>query len=228
MTSKVFQTRAHRERAQPASRARLGLLEKKKDYVLRARDFNSKKKRLQELRVKAAYKNPNEFYFAMQKSHVDRKTGAVNRETGNERLPAEAIKLMKSQDLEYVRETIRVNEHKLTQLKLEHNVVEETEQVASHEDKRRHVKFVEDDDDLAELIVSAGSADNIIQPPVTLKVSEPVVNEYTARKERNRVLCIAERKLVQQKLAMAKGRKRKTGEDEHGIPIYKWDMMRQK
>ena len=45
----VHRRREHRERAQPQSRARLGMLEKHKDYVLRARDFHSKERRLQSM-----------------------------------------------------------------------------------------------------------------------------------------------------------------------------------
>lgn len=44
----------------------MGLLEKHKDYVLRARDYNKKQKRLRALQLKAAFKNPDEFYFKMQ------------------------------------------------------------------------------------------------------------------------------------------------------------------
>ncbi len=56
----------HKERSQPAGRSRLGLLEKHKDYILRARDYE-KKKRLKSLKLKAALRNPDEFYFAMHK-----------------------------------------------------------------------------------------------------------------------------------------------------------------
>lgn len=61
----AVQRRNHKERGQLASRERLGLLEKKKDYTLRAKDFHFKEKRLKALREKAAQRNPDEFYFKM-------------------------------------------------------------------------------------------------------------------------------------------------------------------
>lgn len=66
--------RNHKERSQLATRSKLGLLEKHKDYVKRARDYHSKQDRLQRLRQKAADKNKDEFYFAMtkQKTTVSR------------------------------------------------------------------------------------------------------------------------------------------------------------
>ncbi|VDK80475.1 unnamed protein product [Onchocerca ochengi] len=68
-SSKVGQ-RIHRERPQPESRAQFGLLEKKKDYVQRARDYNYKKRKLQRLRQKALNRNPDEFHFHMIRSHI--------------------------------------------------------------------------------------------------------------------------------------------------------------
>ena len=57
--------RNHKERSQLAHRSRLGILEKHKDYVLRARDYHSKQERITRLRRKAADKNKDEFYFGM-------------------------------------------------------------------------------------------------------------------------------------------------------------------
>ena len=58
-------SRPHRERAQPGFRKHLGLLEKKKDYKLRANNFKQKEAKLLQLRKKAEFKNPDEYYMAM-------------------------------------------------------------------------------------------------------------------------------------------------------------------
>jgi U3 small nucleolar RNA-associated protein 11 len=57
--------RNHKERSQLAHRTKLGILEKHKDYVLRARDYHSKQDRLNRLKQKAAERNKDEFYFSM-------------------------------------------------------------------------------------------------------------------------------------------------------------------
>ena len=57
--------RNHKERSQLAHRAKFGILEKHKDYVLRARDYHSKQERIKTLQRKAADRNKDEFYFGM-------------------------------------------------------------------------------------------------------------------------------------------------------------------
>ena len=67
----AVQRRDHKERAQPASRERYGLLEKHKDYVARARNFHAKEDRLAELRRKAEFRNPDEFYHKMLRKKTE-------------------------------------------------------------------------------------------------------------------------------------------------------------
>ncbi|KAK3394342.1 small-subunit processome [Podospora didyma] len=105
------QRRSHRERAQPVERQRLGLLEKKKDYQKRAKDYNKKKAVLKSLREKAADRNEDEFYFGMMSrkgpgSRLSRGkafTGAVDGDRGNKAMDVDMVRLLKTQDLGYLR-----------------------------------------------------------------------------------------------------------------------------
>lgn len=111
----AVQRRVHRERAQPLERSKLGLLEKHKDYSLRAKDFNKKKAQLRALRAKAADRNEDEFYFGMmsRKGPGDRLskgkswTGTVDGDRGTGKvLDMDTVRLLKTQDVGYVR-TVR-------------------------------------------------------------------------------------------------------------------------
>jgi U3 small nucleolar RNA-associated protein 11 len=93
--------RPHRERAQPASRQKWGLLEKHKDYSLRAADYNLKKRKLSHLREKARERNPDEFAFGMVKARRDKKTGTRDGEQAAA-LSVDAVKLLKTQDRGYL------------------------------------------------------------------------------------------------------------------------------
>lgn len=91
--------REHYERHQPAARARFGLLEKKKDYVQRARNFHEKEKRLLALKRKAANKNEDEFYNKMNSAKT--KDG-IHEIDGRKELSPDVILMMKTQDKAYI------------------------------------------------------------------------------------------------------------------------------
>ncbi|GAW07062.1 u3 small nucleolar rna-associated protein 11 [Lentinula edodes] len=97
--------RNHKERSQLAHRAKLGFLEKHKDYVKRAKDYHSKQDRLTRLRQKAAERNKDEFYFSMTKEKTKR--GIHVKDRGNVALPTDVVKVLKTQDENYIR-TMRV------------------------------------------------------------------------------------------------------------------------
>ncbi|KAI5453555.1 hypothetical protein NCC49_005381 [Naganishia albida] len=129
--------RNHKERAQPAARKRLGLLEKHKDYVLRARDYKSKKNRLRNLQEKIALRNKDEFYWGMVKGKT--KNGIHIQDRGNEALPMELVKLLKTQDAGYIRTQIASDESKIAaireQLHALADLIPSTEETADGEDE---------------------------------------------------------------------------------------------
>ena len=89
-----------KERSQPAKRAKLGLLEKHKDYVQRARNFHAKEKRILALQAKADMRNQDEFYFKMQKGGT--KGGIAELKKMQRGLNMDTVKILKGQDLGYV------------------------------------------------------------------------------------------------------------------------------
>ncbi|KAL7434307.1 hypothetical protein ACHAXM_003976 [Skeletonema potamos] len=91
----------HKERSQPQARSHLGLLEKKGDYRQRSRDYHRKQDRLKSMREKIANKNPDEFYFGMHNSRVTDE--ARQKELEEKGLGADSVRIMKDQDLAYVR-----------------------------------------------------------------------------------------------------------------------------
>lgn len=92
--------RAHKERAQPQSRKKFGLLEKHKDYVIRAKAYHKKEESIRRLKEKAAFRNPDEFYFKMIKTKtVD---GVHRLESEANKYTQEELMLMKTQDIGYI------------------------------------------------------------------------------------------------------------------------------
>ena len=108
----AVQRRNHRERAQPHERQKWGLLEKPKDYKLRATDHKVKKRKLKALQQKAAERNEDEFYFGMMSAQSQggvkvAKRGQENAGGGGRVLSGEVVKLMKTQDVGYLRTVLQ-------------------------------------------------------------------------------------------------------------------------
>ncbi|EED88063.1 predicted protein, partial [Thalassiosira pseudonana CCMP1335] len=125
----------HKERSQPQSRSHLGLLEKSKDYRLRSKDYHNKQSRLSAMRQKAANRNPDEYYFAMTKGKVD----GMRQEMIEKGLGDDAVRIMKDQDLAYVRMQRLMDGRKVEKLQsslhyLEGKIVGK---------KRKHTLFIE-------------------------------------------------------------------------------------
>ncbi|KAF2969689.1 hypothetical protein GQX73_g3880 [Xylaria multiplex] len=105
--------RVHRERDQLQDRKnRYGLLEKHKDYRLRAQDHNRKKAQLKALKKKAEDRNEDEFYFGMLSregpatalsSGSKKWDGTVAGDRGNKSLDMNVVRLLKTQDMGYIR-----------------------------------------------------------------------------------------------------------------------------
>lgn len=120
----AVQRRNHKERAQPLERQKWGLLEKHKDYSKRAKDHNEKKRKLGLLKAKAADRNEDEFYFGMMNSTTKggikvAKRGADNAGGGGKSLNMDVVKLMKTQDVAYLRTVLQSTKKEIARLEQE-------------------------------------------------------------------------------------------------------------
>ncbi|KAG0131641.1 small-subunit processome [Tuber indicum] len=142
----AVQRRNHKERSQPSSRQKYGLLEKKKDYVLRARDFNTKKAKLKVLRQKATQRNPDEFYFAMINSRT--RDGGIHVAPRQDEGPLshDVVKLLKTQDAGYVRLQSAVERKKIEKLE-ERLVLKDKGGDAGAGGVGKHVVFVDGEEE---------------------------------------------------------------------------------
>lgn len=128
-----IQKKQHRERSQPEERKRWGLLEKKKDYKLRAADYHSKQAQLKLLKQKAQERNPDEYYHQMTKTRINEDANKVRTNQG-QALSHDAVKILKTQDSGYVR----------TQLAQEQKNIERLQGELIFGGTGKHTVFVDD------------------------------------------------------------------------------------
>lgn len=120
----AIQRRNHRERDQPAERKKWGLLEKRKDYKLRAADHKTKQKKIKALQQKASERNEDEFYFSMVNNTTKggikvAKRGESNSGGATGSLDLDVVKLMKTQDVGYLRTVLQSTRREMERVREE-------------------------------------------------------------------------------------------------------------
>ncbi|MQL87375.1 hypothetical protein Taro_019919 [Colocasia esculenta] len=207
--------KAHKERAQPHDRRKYGLLEKHKDYV--------------KLKEKAAFRNPDEFYFKMINTKVTDGVHRTRPEILANRYSQEELMLMKTQDAGYI----------LQKVQSERKKVEKLSSVLHSLDtdlKNKHIYFAEDREEAKELQSKASQSsrkstfDHV--PGRIRRKMEGSYRELEERKKRVNHLGKLYSDMVLQKELQKKGRKRKLREDEiicpTTRPVYKWRSERKR
>ena len=136
--------KTHRERHQPKSREQFGLLEKKKDYKLRANDYNEKKEVLKSLRKKALNKNPDEFYFHMINSKLTENghRELVSKKKVKDAESEDQIKLLQTQDHKYISTRRLMEAKKIEKLR---NTLHMLDSDSRSSSKNTHTIFVDEE-----------------------------------------------------------------------------------
>ena len=243
--------RAHKERSQPSKRRKYGLLEKHKDYILRANDFKRKKRAIQSLSEKAEFRNKDEFYFAMTNAKT---VNGRHIAEGHETIGADALKLMRTQDVAYVRRQLALETSKTEKLRSNLHFIEASAALTSDEGKPRHTIFLDDVksvnnfsaadhfntlpefvgrtynrptvDDLRSKVVVGPSGKKIKK---LKKQRELAYRELRERTKRQKELeGVVEHMEVQRNLER-KGRRLKVKDGEDGKPaVYRWRKKRKR
>ncbi|KAL3819735.1 hypothetical protein ACJIZ3_005640 [Penstemon smallii] len=219
--------RAHKERAQPHSRRKFGLLEKHKDYVVRARAFHQKEQAIQKLKEKAAFRNPDEFYFKM----INTKTsdGVHRQESVANKYTKEELMLMKTQDIGYILQKLQTEKKKIDRLSgMLHSL--------DNPSSSKRVFYAEDREEAREIrakVSEQGKVPDVEDLPKNIKRKMgSSYRELEARQGRVRELEKIYMDMAMQKELQKKGRKRKLREDEivspTSRPVYKWRQERKR
>lgn len=188
--------RPHKERSQPESRQKWGLLEKHKDYSLRAKDYNQKKQKLNILQQKTKERHPDEFAFGML-SAGSAKQGKHGQRGEDNRLSHDAVKLLKTQDSGYLRNVAQRTRRELEKAEQEVGMDgvlrrwESKKKIVFEDDepesKRRKLEEEdedksEDDDDVVDNV-----ATSIIVSNSETKPAAKVLSRKQAQKEKDKL-----------------------------------------
>lgn len=239
------QKKQHKERGQLSSRSRYGLLEKKKDYQLRARDYHKKQATLKSLKAKAKERNPDEYYHAMVNKKTD-SNGFLVSERDTEVLSTDQVKLLKTQDAAYIK-TLRSQElkkisklEKTLQFKAqgEHTVFIDTPEQKQNFDAAKHFgtsrNLVHDRENRLRLEQLQGRVELIPELNEDLMPKESLDKkrikkfaQLQSHLERQKKLKEVEERMDMQREGMKKGNKKKVV-DALGRTAYKFKRERKR
>lgn len=212
--------RAHKERSQPGHRARYGLLEKHKDYVLRAKDFHKKEQHIRKLKEKAASRNPDEFYFKMV--HSKTVNGIHRDESGGKVYTQEELKLLRTQDVGHLISRAQSELKKVERLRSSHLPITAND--------NKHVYYVEDGDEVEG--VRERAENRPAEPFHVPRIRKKVTEEIQQRSERATNLRNMAAEVELQKQLSGKGRKRKLRpsemENPSDKPVFRWKIERKR
>ena len=226
---KYIPRRKYRERGQIERRKRLGFLEKKQDYKIRAEDYHEKEKKYKNLKEAARTRNPDEFYHKMIKAKIidgehvqfpDDKNLEQKLVTNTQFI--NLVNFKKSQ-LEKEAEKMKVR------LQLNKNIFEGG-------DKSIHTLYYEDEDEFLEEqkkekeflnkkrnLNNKEENDEIEENKKLTPENKQLINTYKQRKKHIKQLEQISQGLQEQKELLKGGKKKKIGDG-----VYKYFMERKK
>lgn len=225
----VIPRRIHKERSQPSTRiAKHGLLEKKKDYKLRARDQNRKMARLKVLKEKASFRNPDEFYYSMINSST--KNGVIRRVVDKKHpdaIPVAARSrdqrlLAETQDSRYVGYKMDLERARIESLKNNLHFID-----AAQTAHKQHVIFAGDEDE-AEQIVAKRDNESSLPRPLSTGMQKHRVRAYNKLgrlSDRHDKLNTVYQDMSLEKKLLSKGLRKliRPADKETGAPaVFRW------
>lgn len=225
----------HRERAQPQNRKKWGLLEKKKDYKLRAADYHRKQAQLALLRAKAESRNDDEFNFGMIRNKTT--GGVLQKNRGNQALETDAVKLLKTQDDGYIRTLIGNEERKIEKSRNalvvggtgKHTVFVDDEEDLESFDAAKHFKTTKSQLHRRENRLRESQLDDLPDEvdAETQHAQLADLEKLSKRIDRRNELSKVRQELTLQRELMKKGDKKKIVSKD-GTVSYKWKNVRKK
>lgn len=229
----IIPRRIHKERAQPAARiAKHGLLEKKKDYKLRAKDHNRKVARLKLLREKASFRNPDEFYYAMGRKSTQHGVIIGTTDQSHEN----AIPLQnRSRDQRLLVET-KDSRHVAYKLAVEKGKVKTLENhlhsiSAARTVPRKHIIFADDEDEADEVLAQRSNLVKEVKelPGRLAKRQERAYRKLAAHSDRCDKLNTVYHDMTVEKNLLSKGGRtlvRKSDKESGAPPLFRWKQER--